>query len=132
MGSVRRRHDVVRVTLDRGEAGMITSLMGQVLSLLRADSDEPAPDSVEAMVANLDAPTNLPEGPILERLLPDAYRDDPDAAEEFRRLTDAELRLTKGRALQRVLDDIAAAGGLNNARSIKVDLDGDATESWLY
>lgn len=138
MGSVRRRGEVIRLTLDRDEAGLLVSLMSQVRGLLAvpaAGESVPGgeePESFEDLVAGFDLPAHLPEGPILERLLPDAYRDDPDAAQEFRRLTDTELRTTKGQALQRVLDDLAIAGGLNQPRSIKVDLDEDAAQPWLH
>jgi hypothetical protein len=87
-------------------------------------------DPMAALVAELDAPTQSPDGPILERLLPDAYRDDPAAAGEFRRLTDGDLRATKRAALQHILDDLGQAGGSD--RDLKLSLDDAAATAWLH
>src|ERR1700735_2145399 len=116
MGSVRRRGDRVRVSLEAGEVFLLGSRTAQVLELL-ADSDssesiapaaaaaavaDPAdaaglsdlsdPVSLADMVDAVMEPVEIPEDPVLRRLLPDAYRDDSEAAKEFRRLTEADLR----------------------------------------
>lgn len=138
MASVRPRGELIRISLGREEAALLVSLASQVAALLRGE-DAQGPDtqggdesSFEQLVAGLDAGPPPPQGPILERLLPAGYRDDPEAAEEFRRLTDGELRATKGRALQRMLDDVATAGGLASGKTLKIDLEADAAESWLH
>lgn len=132
MGSVKRRGGAVRITLDRAEASVIVSLVGEVSGLLSTGATATPEDPIEALVGDLDAPTSTPDHPILERLLPDAYRDDPDAAGEFRRLTDSDLRATKREALQRILTDIADAGGLGADRDLKVELDDAAATAWLH
>lgn len=143
MGSVRRKGESIRVSLDRNEASLLVSLLSQVSAMLAGEPADdnaaepgaavpPAGGSVESLLASLGAPARAPEGPILQRLLPDAYRDDPEAAAEFRRLTDPELRAAKLKALSKVLDDLAGAGGLTAPKSLRLDLDADSAETWLY
>ncbi len=136
MGPVRRRGDHVRVTLDRTEADLLASLVGQVRALLGegtpADPQPRDADPIDLLEASLGNPPSRPEGPILERLLPDGYRDDPEAAGEFRRLTDADLRATKREALDQVRRDIEAAESSPRGRRIIVDLDEPRTTQWLH
>jgi hypothetical protein len=47
-------------------------------------------------------------------------------------LTDPELRAAKLKALSKVLDDLAGAGGLTAPKSLRLDLDADSAETWLY
>jgi hypothetical protein len=132
MGSVRRRGDLVRVILDRPEASLVVSLVGQVSALLAEGAAPVDADPIEVLEASIAEDIAPVDSPILERLLPDAYRDDPEAAAEFRRLTHADLRATKRAALQQVLDDIANAGSLGRARNITVELAESAATAWLH
>jgi hypothetical protein len=120
------------VTLDRAEASLLVSLVGQVSALLAEGSAPIDADPIEVLEASLGEAAASPDTPILERLLPDAYREDPAAAAEFRRLTDADLRASKRGALQQILDDIGAAGSIGRARNLTVDLAEPAATAWLH
>ena len=134
MASVRRRGDLTRITLDREEAGLLVSLVGQVSTMLEADQPPatPSDSTLEQLVAGLDASTELPQDPILQRLLPDGYRDDPEAAEEFRRLTNSDLRATKLAALHQISDDLADAQAEEVGKKVQVELEDAASEAWLH
>lgn len=131
MGSVRRKGGAVRVELDDSEAGVLTSLVGQVRQLLTEGLADGPVDPLQALTGIGSGEVTAPEDPILVRLLPDAYRDDDEAAGEYRRLMDAELRLAKSSALQRVLDDLAAAAPVKKG-DVRVELAEEAAEQWLY
>ncbi|NRD26824.1 DUF2017 domain-containing protein [Frigoribacterium sp. VKM Ac-2836] len=96
-----RGGDEIRVRLDADERGLLTDLVGQLVSLLEnGDEGDPA----------------------LARLLPAAYRDDAEAAAEFRRFTADDLtrrKIENGRA---VLATLAEPG---------TGLDRAAQQSWL-
>ena len=96
-----RGGDEIRVRLDADERGLLTDLVGQLVSLLEnGDEDDPA----------------------LARLLPAAYRDDAEAAAEFRRFTADDLtrrKLENGRAVLSVLGEPGST------------LDRAAQQSWL-
>ncbi|HWB68323.1 MAG TPA: DUF2017 family protein, partial [Mycobacteriales bacterium] len=109
MGSVRRQGDLVQVSLDRVEAGLLASLIGQTEVLL--DDPEQSEDPLEQAFGVASEAPAAPDDPVLLRLLPDGYREDSDAAAEFRRLTEADLRATKRVALHRMLETLDAAAG---------------------
>lgn len=96
-----RGGDEIRVRLDADERGLLTDLVGQLVSLLEnGDEGDPA----------------------LARLLPAAYRDDAEAAAEFRRFTADDLtrrKLENGRAVLAVLGEPGST------------LDRAAQQSWL-
>jgi hypothetical protein len=136
MGSVRRRGDRVRLSLEAAEVALLTFLIAQVLDLLADASaegaDDPAdPESIEKLLDDSFEPVETPEDPVLLRLLPDAYRDDSDAAGEFRRLTEADLRATKRNGLSQIVTDISTAGVPHHRGGVRLDLDDDAAAAWL-
>jgi hypothetical protein len=96
-----RGGDEIRLRLDADERGLLTDLVGQLVSLLEnGDEGDPA----------------------LARLLPAAYRDDAEAAAEFRRFTADDLtrrKVENGRAV------LAALGEPGST------LDRGAQQSWL-
>ena len=122
MRFTRRRRGGVKAELSDVEAGILTDLAHQLLSLL----GEPAPpqDPLAALVGMPSGDIQPPDDPVLARLLPAAYADDPQAALEFRRYTDADLRDGKRANVQRVLQTLPAAGG-------RLELDRDSCDAWL-
>ena len=136
MGSVRRKHgrgfgSRVRVALDDPEVVLLGSLMGQVRQLLGGDDVAAAEDSIDALLTMPKAAVETPEDPVLARLLPDAYRDDDAAAGEFRRLMDGDLRAQKCAGLQRVIDDLASRG-TRKGTELRLELDDEGAQQWLY
>jgi hypothetical protein len=132
MGSVRRKGDHVRVSLDAVEVALVITMTSHVLELL--GDVEPSPDGAESLEELLEGtqdPGVTPRDPALLRLLPDAYRDDDAAAGEFRRLTEADLRATKHDRLGRIVSDLAAPGAGQRSGGVRLDLDDDAAAGWL-
>ena len=142
-----RRAGAVQVKLDRVEAGVLSSIVGDLLELLaEADSDlnpHPGPgpdlgsdvgpaagpeqDPLAAMVGLPTGPVERPSDPALARLLPDAYGDDDQAAADFRRYTEADLRAGKRANAAVVLTTLAPyldKGG-------KLALDREQADAWL-
>ena len=130
MGSVRRKGQLVRVTLELDEVALLRNLVAQVLALL--DPGEPAAgaDPLEQFVGLSSAAVDAPTDPALQRLLPDAYSGDDAAAGEFRRLTDSDLRTTKRLALQQILDSLDVAEPTRSG-AVRVGLEEAAATSWL-
>jgi len=135
MGSVRRRGGGVRVALDDPEVVLLANLAGQVRGLLVAElSDgltDGTADPLQAMTGMQAGQVTRPDDPVMRRLLPDAYLDDAESAGEYRRLMDNDLRLQKAAALQRVLDDLSA-GGTRRRDEVRLQLEEQAAEQWLY
>jgi hypothetical protein len=132
MGSVRRRGDRVRVSLQAGEVTLLLSLTSQVLELL-GDADPPPDggDSLQELLGVTLDPVETPRDPALLRLLPNAYRDDDEAAGEFRRLTEADLRATKRGALTQIVTDLVASESQQRGGSVRLDLEAAAAAGWL-
>ncbi|MBC7374523.1 MAG: DUF2017 family protein, partial [Frankiales bacterium] len=91
----RRKKDLVVAELDRVEAGILTTVVGDLLELLGAAEAPTTQDPLAAMVGLPTGPVERPEDPALARLLPDAYGDDEEAATDFRRYTETDLRAGK-------------------------------------
>jgi Domain of unknown function (DUF2017) len=121
------RRGGARASLQPGEASLLRSLVGQVLSLIAPDAP-PAADDTGGLLASLDAElageTGAPDDPVLARLLPDGYRDDPESAQEFRRYTESGLRSVKQQAAQVMLDTLPDEGG-------RIQLTSDQAQAWL-
>jgi hypothetical protein len=126
----------VTARLDAGEAGLLRTLIGQIMDLIAGARPEPVlhvdgtDDVSEADLADiaamlaLDAPETAPDDPVLARLLPDGYRDDPKAASEFRRYTEQSVRDAKQASARTMLDTLPQRGG-------KIRLTGDEARAWL-
>ena len=123
-----RRGPGVVAKLDRVEAGVLTSVVGDLLELLGSDDGPATPqDPLAALVGMPTGAVDKPEDPALARLLPDAYGDDDEAATEFRRYTEADLRAGKRATATVVLASLAPyldRGG-------KVLLDRAQADAWL-
>jgi hypothetical protein len=125
-----------RAWLAASEASLLRSLVGQVMTLVAAESAETVPDppgeagdeiaALEALLYALPADQTpaTPEDPVLARLLPDGYRDDPEAASEFRRYTEPALRSAKQQVAQQMLDTLPDAGG-------RIHLTKEQAMAWL-
>jgi hypothetical protein len=153
MGSVRRKGDHVRVSLDPVEVALVITMTSHVLELLGdiesspkgaewlpkgaewlpkgAESLHDGGESLEELIEGTQDPVAPPRDPALLRLLPDAYRDDDDAAGEFRRLTEADLRATKHAGLGRIVSDLAAPQATQRGGGVRLDLDDEAAAVWL-
>jgi Domain of unknown function (DUF2017) len=124
MASVKRRGELIRVTVGRDEASILAGFADEVATMLGGADPVPPDDLLEAMVTLSDSEVAAPDDPALARLLPDAYSDDDERAAEFRRLTDADLRRAKAGALQRLASTLRESGGT-------VELTVAAAETWL-
>jgi hypothetical protein len=122
----RKRHGGVEAKLDRIEAGVLTSIVGDLLELL-GDGEETGQDPLAALVGMPTGPVERPADPALARLLPDAYGDDDEAAAEFRRYTEADLRAGKRGSATVVLATLAPLLD----RGGKVLLDREHQDAWL-
>jgi hypothetical protein len=126
------------------ETELLASLVGQLLELVRDESDHPR-DGDDPLVAALggwggDDDASRPTDPVLLRLFPDAYREDDEAAAEFRRFTERSLREHKAGTAATVLASLATADQLSTVEAIpdpdrrdkvKVHLDGEQAQAWL-
>jgi hypothetical protein len=130
MGSVRRKGELVRVTLELDEVALLRNLVAQVLSLLDPGEPTAGADPLEEFVGLSSAAVDSPTDPAIQRLLPDAYSGDDEAAGEFRRLTDSDLRTTKSLALQQILDSLDVAEATRSGAA-RVELDEASATSWL-
>ena len=125
-----RRGDGVVAKLDRVEAGVLTSVVGDLLELLGAPAagrDAGGQDPLAALVGLPSGPVDKPSDPALARLLPDAYGDDDAAAADFRRYTEDDLRAGKRAHATVVVSTLAPyldRGG-------KITLDRDQADAWL-
>ena len=128
----RKRHGVVEGKLDRVEAGVLTSVVGDLLDLLGDGGPDKGDgvgeqDPLAAMIGMPTGPVERPSDPALARLLPDAYGDDDDAAADFRRYTEVDLRAGKRANASAVLGTLAPyveTGG-------KILLDREYQDAWL-
>ena len=123
-----RRGAGVVAKLDRVEAGVLTSVVGDLLELLGDEQDPGTPqDPLAALVGMPTGAVDKPADPALARLLPDAYGDDEQAAADFRRYTQADLRAGKranATVLLATLAPYVDRGG-------KVVLDRQQADAWL-
>ena len=123
----RRKKDSLVAELDRIEAHILTTVVGDLLELL-GDAEAPTTqDPLAALVGLPTGPVERPQDPALARLLPDAYGDDEQAATDFRRYTEADLRAGKRASATVVLATLAPyldRGG-------KVPLDREQADAWL-
>jgi hypothetical protein len=122
----KRRRGAVTADLDPGEAGLLTALAEDLLSLL-GEGEPVADDPLAAMVGMSAGPVAPPEDPALARLLPDAYADDDEAASEFRRFTEHDLRGGKRANAGTVLTTLVPLLG----RGGRLSLDRDQVDAWL-
>jgi hypothetical protein len=134
----RARRGRARAIFAMTEAGLLRSLLRQIVELLRDESPARS-ESEDPLVALLDfsGPVDAPEDPVLARLLPDAYRDDEEHAGEFRRFTERGLRDGKVSQALTMIESLER-GGLGSGdewedvdADVEVDLDADEVQAWL-
>lgn len=119
-GRIVLRVDVV-------EKGLLTSLLDQLIDLVRPEDPESGdPEAADplAELVGFSGSTELPEDPALARLFPDAYSDDPEAAADFRRFTEQELREGKVVRASTALQSLRRSGE-------KVTLADGEADAWL-
>lgn len=136
------------IHFDKGEAGLLASLVEQVVEVLDPDDQvqrsrtaRPAgPDSEQDPFAQWEADFSAevagsvddPEAgidlddPVVRRIFPDAYPDDPAASHDFRRFTQAQQREQKVADAQVVLADLAGTG-----RRGVCHVEAEAVPAWL-
>ncbi|MCC5574049.1 DUF2017 domain-containing protein [Microtetraspora sp. AC03309] len=90
----------VSITLDAGEASVLSSLVSQILGLVEPGVTGDDPLERALGIGSGSAPSD----PVLARLFPSAYAEDEKASEEFRRYTEATLREGKRADAQTLLD----------------------------
>lgn len=136
MGSVRRRGDGVRVTLETAEVTLLTYLAAEVHELL-ADSgstkgvgESGGPRGLEDLVGMSFEPVETPEDPVMKRLLPEAYREDGEASQEFRRLTDHDLRAAKRSGLSQIVTDLSDKAEPHRS-AVRLILTDEEVAAWL-
>lgn len=121
-----RRRGTLLAALDAVEAGVLTSVVSDLLELL-GEGEDASEDPLAAMVGLSSGPVDRPSDPALARLLPDAYGDDDEAAREFRRYTEHDLRAGKRANATVVLETLAPyldRGG-------RIPLDRAQADAWL-
>jgi hypothetical protein len=138
MGSVRRRGDAIRVTLETAEVTLLIYLVAQVHELLAdsgstagpGESAADAPQGLEDLVGMSFEPVDAPEDPVMKRLLPDAYREDGEASDEFRRLTDHDLRAVKRAGLSQIVTDLSDKAEPHRS-AVRLTLTDEEVSAWL-
>ena len=125
----KRTGSLIRMRLSDYEAGLLASLVEQLVELIEADSAEPASsDPFELWQAELAASEPLDRSdPVITRLFPDAYPHDPIASAEFRRLTQTRQRNDRRDQADVVLRALEECEG--GARPVQVQL--ADLDAWL-
>jgi len=125
----KRTGSMIRMRLSDYEAGLLASLVEQLVELIEADAAEPASsDPFELWQAELETSEPLDRSdPVITRLFPDAYPDDPAASAEFRRLTQTRQRNDRRDQAEVVLRALEECDG--GARPVQVQL--ADLDAWL-
>lgn len=119
-------------SFDRQEAAVLRGLVGQVVDMLRARTDEAPSDELAEMTGMRAGPTTAPHDPVLSRLLPDFHRLDPDnpsqqeidSAAALRSLHEPELIDAKLEVAGVVRESLPSGGG-------KVKLSYEQADAWI-
>ena len=98
-------------TLDRQEVAVLRGLVGEVLRMLDARTDEHPHDELAELTGMVPGPSTKPEDPVLARLLPDFATDDSSLSGALRELHEPELIAAKHGAASVVLQTLPDAGG---------------------
>ncbi len=124
--------DTVTTKIDRQEAAVLRSVVGQIEEMLKSRQAEAPEDELAALTGIRTGPTTAPDDPILARLLPDFHRlDDEDAdskdrdsAAALRSLHEPELLDLKTGVAGVLLDTCPPGGG-------PVELTLEQADAWL-
>ena len=125
----KRTGSLIRIRLADYQAGLLTSLVEQLIELIEADAAEPeTADPFELWQAELATSEPLDRtDPVIARLFPDAYPGDPAASAEFRRLTQTRQRNDRRDQAEVVL--AALADSESAGRPVQVPL--ADLDAWL-
>ena len=82
-------------TLDRQEVAVLRGLVGEVLRMLDARTDEHPHDELAELTGMVAGPSTKPADPVLARLLPDFATDDSSLSGALRELHEPELIAAK-------------------------------------
>jgi hypothetical protein len=111
-------------TLDRQEAAVLRGLVGEVLRMLDARTQEHPHDELAELTGLVTGPSSKPDDPVLARLLPDFATDDSSLSGVLRELHEPELIEAKHNAAAVVLQTLPDAGG-------RVELTAAQADAWL-
>ncbi|NED96182.1 DUF2017 domain-containing protein [Phytoactinopolyspora alkaliphila] len=133
----RTRGGGVTASFHTAEVELLRSLVGQLLELVRDESEAKQEDEGWAVALGLadDEPVR-PTDPVLLRLFPDGYQEDGEAAADFRKFTERGLREAKAGTAATVLASLATAEGVDPGErksrdKIRVELDAAEADAWL-
>jgi hypothetical protein len=76
---------------DQQEAALLRGLVGQVLMMLTARSDDVPVDELTELTGIRSGHSTPPDDPVLARLLPDFHREDAELASMLRSVREPEL-----------------------------------------
>ena len=111
-------------TLDRQEVAVLRGLVGEVLRMLDARTDEHPHDELAELTGLAPGPSTKPDDPVLARLLPDFATDDSSLSGALRELHEPELIAAKHGAASVVLQTLPDAGG-------RIELTAAQADAWL-
>jgi Domain of unknown function (DUF2017) len=111
-------------TLDPQEAAVLRGLVGEVLRMLDARTEQHPHDELAELTGLATGPSTKPDDPVLARLLPDFATDDARLSGALRELHEPELIAAKNDAAAVVLTTLPPAGG-------KVELTTAQADAWL-
>lgn len=124
--------DTVTTKIDRQEAAVLRTVVGQIDEMLKSRQAEAPQDELAALTGIRTGPTTAPDDPILARLLPDFHRldnedadsKDRDSAAALRSLHEPELLDLKTGVAGVLLDTCPPGGG-------PVELTLEQADAWL-
>jgi Domain of unknown function (DUF2017) len=111
-------------TLDPQEAAVLRGLVGEVVRMLDARTDQHPRDELADLTGLTTGPSTKPDDPVLARLLPDFATDDSQLSGALRSLHEPELIAAKHGAAEIVLQTLPGIGG-------RVELDAGQADAWL-
>jgi hypothetical protein len=125
----KRTGSLIRMRLTDYEAGLLTSLVQQLVELIDVQAAEPeTSDPFDRWQAELASVEPLDRtDPVISRLFPDAYPHDPAASAEFRRLTQTRQRNDRRDQAEVVLAALEESGA--GERPVQVPL--AELDAWL-
>ncbi len=126
-----RRKGQVSVELPTYAAGLLASLVRQLVELLSDGEAQATTSDPLEEILDFSTPREAPQDPALRRLLPDAHRDDPEAAAEFRRFTERGLREAKVADALVVLAALELPADEAAAADLELELDSSSARAWM-
>jgi hypothetical protein len=109
---------------DQQEAALLRGLVGQVLMMLTARSDDVPVDELTELTGIRSGHSTPPDDPVLARLLPDFHREDAELASMLRSVREPELIEAKSETASVVLQTCPPHGG-------RAELTAAQADAWL-